>query len=304
MDHPEEEYTLESVLRSVGLDHSFPRRQFLKLGGISIVGMSVRGPSLARGTTKPLIIMEQAQGIVVSDPVKCVGCGRCELACTEFNDGKAAPAVSRIKVERNLNFGPRPAFSPRQGQGNWGNGLIVQDLCKQCSHPVPCADACPRDAIVIVPPTNARVVVPEKCNGCKVCLKACPWEMISFDPDSNKATKCSLCNGKPKCVEACPSESLSYIPWRDLTNRSPRRIATANMIPPEKATACQECHLPGAQKTVGQGIPMLLGAVNGSGPFSMRTLGLKWIDLIGTILASVVVLFVTVHGVLRALVKR
>ena len=31
-------------------------------------------------------------------------------------------------------------------------------------------------------------------------LKACPWEMISFDPDARKATKRRLCNGKPKCV--------------------------------------------------------------------------------------------------------
>ena len=83
----------------------FSRRQVLKLGGISIVAASALAPVLARGAAKPLIIMEKAQGIVIADPALCVGCGRCELACTEFNDGKAAPTLSRIKVDRNVNFG-------------------------------------------------------------------------------------------------------------------------------------------------------------------------------------------------------
>ena len=76
------------------------------MGGMSIIGISVLGPDFAQGATKPLIIMDKAQGLVVADPMKCVGCGRCELACTEFNDGKAAPKMSRIKIDRNLTSGP------------------------------------------------------------------------------------------------------------------------------------------------------------------------------------------------------
>lgn len=234
---------LEEVLSSEGLNHSFSRRQFLKLSGISIIGISVLEPLFARGETKaPLIIMKQAKGIIIADPTKCVGCRRCELACTEFNDGKAKPSMSRVKVARNLNFGPKGVFPEKHGQGNWGNGLIVQDLCKQCPHPVPCANACPNDAIVVKPPTNARVVDAKKCIGCKMCLRACPWEMISFDSDTGKATKCFLCYGKPKCVEACPAEALSYMAWRDLTDKVPPRVVPTAVIPPEKAAACNDCH--------------------------------------------------------------
>jgi Fe-S-cluster-containing dehydrogenase component len=234
---------LENALHAVGLDHPFSRRGFLKIGGITVVGLSaLAGLGAKSGKKMPLIIMDQAEGIVIADPTRCVGCRRCELACTEFNDGKASPTLSRIKVSRNLNFGVKGISGGQRGQGNWGGGLVIQDLCKQCPHPVPCANACPNDAIVVKPPTNARVVDPKKCIGCKMCQKACPWEMMSFDSDTNKATKCFLCNGKPKCVEACPAEALSYVAWRDLTDKIPPRVAPTAMVAPEKAAACNDCH--------------------------------------------------------------
>jgi Fe-S-cluster-containing dehydrogenase component len=241
-EHDERQGILEKALASLTRDNDVSRRQFLKVGGLSIVGISALGPLFARADTKPLIILEQAQGIIVADPTRCVGCRRCELACTEFNDGKAQPSIARIKVNRNLAFGPKGAFAGERGQGNWGGGLLVQDVCKQCPHPVPCADACPNDAIVVKPPLNARVVDPKKCVGCKMCQRACPWEMLSFDPDTNKATKCFLCNGKPKCVEACPAAALQYAPWSDFTDKVAPRAARTAVIPAAKAAACNECH--------------------------------------------------------------
>jgi Fe-S-cluster-containing dehydrogenase component len=241
MSHQDENHkVLEKVLNFIDMNPSFSRREFLLVSGVTIVGISALGAKAAKKT--PLIIMDQADGIVIADPTKCVGCRRCELACTEFNDGKAAPSMARIKVARNANFGPKGVYAGQRGQGNWGNGFIIQDLCKQCPHPVPCADACPNDAIVLEPKTKARIVDSKKCVGCQICQKACPWEMMSFDPDTNKATKCFLCNGKPKCVEACPADALTYAAWTNLTDKTPVRVAPAAAIPPEKASACIECH--------------------------------------------------------------
>ena len=166
---------LEDFLSLTEPGNNFSRRRFLKLTGATIADLSAWGlfrPS--DGSAAPLIITEQAEGLVVADPTLCVGCRRCELACTEYNDGKASPGIARIKVSRNLNLGPAGLYTRQNGQGNWGNGLIIQDICKQCPHPVPCANACPNDAIVVKPPLNAQVVDTRKCIGCKMCLRACP----------------------------------------------------------------------------------------------------------------------------------
>jgi Fe-S-cluster-containing dehydrogenase component len=299
----DDRHTLET-LGPFSSNHMLSRRQILKLGGISIIGVSALSPLLAQGATKPLIIMEQAQGIVVADPTLCVGCGRCELACTEFNDGKAAPTLSRIKVDRNMNFGPDALLAWREGRGSWGSGLIVQDLCKQCPHPVPCADVCPENAITVAPSTGARVVDAGKCTGCKVCLKACPWEMISFDLDSRKATKCHLCSGKPKCVEACPAESLSYVSWHDLTGEISPRLSTAARPQGDRAGACFECHLPGRLKPASPRLASYQSGFRAKKLSSGRESAFNWIDRLGSVCLPVVALCVVIHGALRAMVKR
>ncbi len=280
------------------------RRQTLIWGGASIIGLSNMGTVFAQGTDRPLIIMEKAQGMVIADPVLCVGCGRCELACTEFNDGKASPSLSRIKVDRNLNFGPLGAATWREGHGNLGDGLIVQDLCKQCPHPVPCANICPENAIILSPANNTRIVDQEKCTGCKICLRACPWEMISYDPDSRKATKCHLCHGKPKCVEACPAGSLSYVSWYDLTGRTAYRNPNPAILPPQRSLSCQECHLPGQAQNVRQISAMIRGALRGGRSAVADGIGFKWIDMAGAILVPLAIGSVLVHAVLRKVVKR
>jgi Fe-S-cluster-containing hydrogenase component 2 len=237
-DHEQE--VLEKALKLTKLNHLFSRREFLLISGAVVVAVSARE---ARGAEQaPLVIMDQAKGLIIADPTKCVGCRRCELACSEFNDGKASPTIARIKVSRNLNFGPKGLYTDRRGSGTWGNGLVIQDVCKQCPHPVPCANACPNNAIVVSPTTNARVVDPQKCIGCKMCQRACPWEMMSFDSETNKATKCFLCDGNPQCVAACPAEALSYVAWRDLTDQVPLRTVPTAVISPDKLNTCRDCH--------------------------------------------------------------
>lgn len=225
------------------MGESLSRRGFLMFTACAVTSLAAMGLCEALGANPPLVILDNAKGMILADPSRCVGCQRCELACTEFNDAKAQPSLSRIKINRALNFGPEgPTGGPRM-QGAWGDGLVVQGACRQCPHPVPCATACPQDAIVMDQATGARVVDPRTCVGCRLCQRACPWDVIVFDEERQQASKCFLCNGKPKCVEACPAEAIRYVPWRDLTREGPKGVVLS-LIPPEKAKACIECHVP------------------------------------------------------------
>lgn len=232
---------ISETLRQAGLESAVSRRGFLQITTGTLAGLAAMRALAAAGEPAPLIIMAEATGMIIADPARCVGCQRCELACTEFNDGRSQPSMARIKVSRNLNYGPGGALA-MSGQGLWGNSLVIQDTCKQCAHPVPCATTCPQDAIVVDRKTKARVVDAGKCVGCRLCQKACPWDMMSFDEEAEKATKCFLCNGSPKCVESCPADALHFVPWRNVAATAPRRTAPFAVIPAAKAATCITCH--------------------------------------------------------------
>lgn len=223
-----------------GLGKGLSRRRFLWLAGSAVTSLAILSAGGSWGADTPLVIIDNARGLVLADPTRCVGCLRCELACTEFNDGRAQPGLARIKISRNLSFGRHGPVGGPSMEGDWGNGLSVQDTCRQCPHPVPCATACPENAIRADSETGARVIDASSCVGCRLCQRACPWDMISFDEETQKATKCFLCHGSPKCVEACPSGALNYVPWRNII-REPR-VAPLSVVPPEKAAGCLECH--------------------------------------------------------------
>ena len=229
--------------KAAGLGAALSRRKFLCLCAGTVTSLAAFNLCRAWGADDPLVIIDNAKGLLLADPSRCVGCLRCQLACTEFNDGRAQPSLARIKVDRNLNFGPDGPSGGVRRQGAWGDGLFIQDTCRQCPHPVPCATACPENAIKADPGTGARIVDTAACVGCRLCQRACPWNMINFDEESQKATKCFLCKGNPKCVEACPSGALRYVPWLDLTREALPRMAVLPVVPPEKAKECLDCHV-------------------------------------------------------------
>lgn len=239
---------IELATKSAGMDTALSRRGFLIFSASAVASIAALGLCEAFAANPPLVILDNAKGMILADPSRCVGCQRCELACTEFNDGRAQPSLARIKVSRSLNFGLAGPAGGSDMQGIWGDGLVVQGVCRQCPHPVPCATACPQNAIVLDRRTGARVVDANKCVGCRLCQRACPWGVMVFDEERQKASKCFLCDGKPKCVEACPSGALRFVPWRDITREGPQPMATLSVTPSATAKACAHCHTPAAKK--------------------------------------------------------
>lgn len=128
---------------------------------------------------------------VIAKYRECTGCRICELACSIRNEGVVSTQLSRIRVY---------PFPP---------GLDVPVVCVQCDK-APCIEACPLGLLSRDPESGAVVIQEELCNGCGLCMNACPAHAIFMHPTRHVAIKCHLCQGEPECVKLCPTGALSY----------------------------------------------------------------------------------------------
>ncbi|MEW6222533.1 MAG: 4Fe-4S dicluster domain-containing protein [Candidatus Hadarchaeota archaeon] len=122
------------------------------------------------------------------DPEKCTGCKICELYCAQARERVMNPKRARLRIFR-------------------GHRSDRIEACRQCVD-APCAEACPQEAIVRNQKTGIVFVNESKCDGCGVCVVACPYEMIWVNPDRGKAIKCDLCK---QCIAQCPTGALSVV---------------------------------------------------------------------------------------------
>ncbi len=209
---------VEGVERLVNRTTS--RREFLKVGGMGVAGtilttslLGFLGGCATTGAAGKKRVWATASGAIVHDTARCSACKRCETNCTLSNDGKAHPYISRVKINRNLNYGPKgPTAAYWMKDGQMGNMKIDGETCRQCADPY-CGNVCPVGAIVVDPTTKARVVDEAKCIGCGTCARACPWGMATLDPEDKKAKKCLLCYGDPQCARYCPNGAIKFLPW-------------------------------------------------------------------------------------------
>jgi Fe-S-cluster-containing hydrogenase component 2 len=88
-------------------------------------------------------------------------------------------------------------------------GRFAPYTCTQCDEAW-CLRACPVEAITTDPDTGAKVVDEGKCVGCKVCTIACPFGTINYHHVTGKVVKCDLCGGDPACAKACPTDAISW----------------------------------------------------------------------------------------------
>ncbi|UCG27426.1 MAG: 4Fe-4S dicluster domain-containing protein [Bacteroidales bacterium] len=133
---------------------------------------------------------------------RCVGCHACIVACAIQNN--TLPGMNwRSVYEFNNRKHP---FIPV---------LFHSMACNHCEE-APCMTNCPSKAFLRDEHTNAVLVNPDKCIGCKYCAWACPYDAPKYNPKSGIIEKCNLCierirgDGIPACARCCPTGSLDY----------------------------------------------------------------------------------------------
>ncbi len=137
---------------------------------------------------------------LVVDTAACCGCLSCSVACKQAHDLPVGPQW--VTVYQN---------EPRLIEGKPQLRYTVTH-CMHCHDPK-CIEACPENAITRR--ADGIVLIDgDTCNGCRMCLEACPFGVIQFDEDKGIARKCDLCverldQGKqPACAAACVSHCI------------------------------------------------------------------------------------------------
>ncbi|MCK9525350.1 MAG: 4Fe-4S dicluster domain-containing protein [Limnochordia bacterium] len=141
------------------------------------------------------------------DPELCRGCHRCEMACSLYHTDECSVFQAGLTIDVD-NFDME--FSGY--------------ACAQCDSPS-CYNACPlKDkALCIDEATGVRYVNQENCNGCGLCVAACPFDVPRINVDMSlpiaqrNAFKCDLCRDRPEgpiCVETCSRDALKLVNGR------------------------------------------------------------------------------------------
>ncbi len=130
------------------------------------------------------------------DTERCIQCRTCEIAC---------------KSIRNLDAGVklRQVIETWTGTYPTVHRAFFSLSCMHCEEP-PCIDGCPELAIRKQAVDGIVIVDPDRCNGCRKCLAACPYHIPQFGLNG-KMYLCDYCIGaasQPACTESCPTEAL------------------------------------------------------------------------------------------------
>lgn len=167
---------------------------------------------------------------VFVNPERCIGCRQCEFACT-VEHSRSRDAVAALFEE------PPPRSRIHVAPG----AVQLTSFPSKCRHcnPAPCQQVCPSGAIYRDRQQDLVLIDPKRCIACAMCAMVCPFDAVTFHPQSAGmparmvAIKCDGCvervrrGEEPACSEACKVNALVFGELNDLVNAGRVREAHA-----------------------------------------------------------------------------
>jgi Fe-S-cluster-containing hydrogenase component 2 len=136
---------------------------------------------------------------VFANPKLCIGCDTCLAACAEAHLAAGENPQPRLVIVRSVK-------------------ASVPMTCRQCDN-APCVAVCPVNALKIS--NNAVTIDESMCNGCQLCVPACPFGVMTFSDGADD---------HPKGVI---QQATSRLNLRNI--RQPRSRSSATAILPKMA---------------------------------------------------------------------
>jgi formate dehydrogenase iron-sulfur subunit len=76
------------------------------------------------------------------------------------------------------------------------------------------------------------IIQQDVCNGCRNCIPACPFGVISYNERKGRVNKCTLCDDRihngleTACAKACPTDSIVFGDVDELRAKARQRVET------------------------------------------------------------------------------
>lgn len=169
------------------------------------------------------------------DLKRCIGCHTCTVACKMENNIRKG---SWIRVE---TIGG-PHMDTPEGKYPSVSMYYMPKMCNHCKQPA-CLPACPTHAI-FRRQDGITLIDKDKCNGCQLCIEACPYEIPLLNSEVGVIEMCTLCSDRidrglePFCVLSCTLRAMEFGDTNDPDSRISRLIRKkrAHVLLPECGT--------------------------------------------------------------------
>lgn len=171
----------------------------------------------------------ETEVVPVARPISLLSGKRLPLVkgSANWEDDLGGPFAARSK-DSNLRD------IDKQVIGEYENSFMMHlpRLCEHCLNPT-CVASCPSGAIYKREEDSIVLIDQDKCRGWRMCLTACPYKKIYYNPRSGKSEKCIFCYprieaGLPTvCSETC----VGRIRYLGVVLYNADAIATAASVP-------------------------------------------------------------------------